>query len=85
MNLLCRIGIHSWQETELVRAEDIISMNYDGDVCRRCGKIGDIEMAREAYFMMRANLRSQNGFRFIVHPALGIESTAARSYTEEKP
>jgi hypothetical protein len=78
LSLLCRIGFHRWQETELVRAEDIIACMYEGDVCQRCGKVDDPESAREAYFMMLANLRSQSGFRFTVHPALGIRSDAAR-------
>ena len=70
MSLACKIGFHAWKDEELVRAEDIIALKFDGKVCSRCGKLGDPELALEAYNMMRANLRSQSKFRYKFHPAM---------------
>lgn len=69
-NWLCRFGVHAWKEVELCRAEDIIALMFSGNVCQRCGKLGDPELALDAYNVMRANLRSQSGFRFTFHPAM---------------
>lgn len=76
---LCRFGVHAWKEEELIRAEDVAAVMFDGKVCQRCGKLRDPEMALEAYNMMRSNLRSQSGFRFTLHPAMqafGLSGTS---------
>lgn len=76
MNWLCRLGWHWWEETRLVTAEDIVAVHYDDDVCTRCGKLRNPQYALEAYYMMRANLRSRN-FRYIVHPSLHVSDAAS--------
>lgn len=72
MKFLCRIGLHKWRTHEMVRAEDYIAMTFDGEICDRCGKVGDPELALEAYYLMRSNMRTRT-VRFSAHPALGLD------------
>lgn len=83
MSLLCRIGLHAWEETPVITAEDYVRLTCDADVCRRCGKVGDLEMAREAYFMIIANFRTKT-VKITTHPALGLTRDAAESSGDPK-
>ena len=75
MNWLCRMGWHWWEEQRVVSAEDYATIHYDDDVCTRCGKLRDPEMALEAYYMMRANIRTKT-VKFTTHPSLGLTTAA---------
>ena len=59
MSLICMIGLHKWREEVVLRQTfAATTINYDADVCTRCGALRDPEGVADAYAVM-ANMRGE--------------------------